>query len=78
MDNLITSASDLPTMDEMGLIDSNVIQVNCQRTIDAENFGKGVQDFVFNCSMNQRFQPNKSYFRMRLSLSDDQGNAPSR
>ncbi len=44
MDKVITDVRDLPSISDMGLLDSNLIQITCQRNVSGENFVLGTQD----------------------------------
>lgn len=72
-DEVISDIKDLPTLDELGNVDQNIIQVNCQRSIAGSEFISGSQDFLFNVSGNQKWSPARSYFRLRCSLRKDAG-----
>ena len=80
MDELLTDSRILPSIDELGLTDSNIVQVNCQRSINVstdsalaltDNFNAGVQDFQFSVSGQQRWSPQRSYFRADVELRVD-------
>jgi hypothetical protein len=74
-DKVLTSANEVPTISDLGLVDMNIVQVTCQRDISSTTFNQGVQDFLFNIHGSQRWSPSRSYFRMRCSLqvTDDAG-----
>lgn len=43
-------------------------QISCQRAVNDVNFPRGVQDFNFSVGGNKGWVPNRSYFRIDLSL----------
>lgn len=68
----------LPSLDEMGLVNSNLVQINSARSISVtnssvttkqDNFLAGVMDFSFSIADKQRFSPYRSYFRAEVEVS---------
>ena len=67
-DSVITDIRSLPEISQLGLVDMNTVQVNCQRSLSGENFVLGTQDFLFSVSNNQKWSPSRSFFRARIAL----------
>ncbi len=44
-------------------------EVSCQKSVDASNFVAGVQDYIFSCSGTNAWIPQKSYFRIEMTLN---------
>jgi len=75
---VMSSLKMLPSLSEYGLTNSNLVQINCSRSIATtsdtssvrtDNFNNGVMDFNFAMSQNQRFSCQKSYFRAEISVA---------
>lgn len=62
-----TDPSQIPPLNS-GIINPKSTSVVCQRSISAETFGAGTQDFNFNVGVPERIIPNKCYFRVRMTL----------
>jgi hypothetical protein len=67
-DSVITDIRSLPEISQLGLVDMNTVQINCQRALSGENFVLGTQDFLFSVAGNQKWSPSRSFFRARISL----------
>jgi hypothetical protein len=72
--DLPTSPSELKSSNA-GVDKAMYLQVAADRDSTGTNFANGVIRFPFSVSSNQRFLPSRSYFRIRLGLTDD-GGAP--
>ena len=44
-------------------------QVTCQRTVSGDNFSQGVQDFNFSIGGKTAWIPNRTYFRVGMTLT---------
>jgi len=80
MDNLIdktvTDIKMLPTLDQMGLVNSTTVEVNPQRQVGSDSFNgnkdkwtKGLIDLQFNINGQKRWVPSKSYFKATATLT---------
>jgi len=78
MDKVNTSINYLPTLDEFGLVNSNLVQINSARSVGVatntnsaktDNFLAGVMDFSISIADKQRFSPYRSYFRAEVELN---------
>ena len=76
-DTVITDVRSLPEISQLGLNDQNIVQINCQRSVNDtvsvnnainNNFIQGTQDFMFSVANNQKWSPSRSFFRARASL----------
>lgn len=76
-DTVITDVRSLPEISQLGLNDQNIVQINCQRSVNdapstnnaiSNNFIQGSQDFMFSVANNQKWSPSRSFFRARASL----------
>lgn len=76
-DTVITDVRSLPEISQLGLNDQNIVQINCQRSVNdtvtnlnaiSNNFIQGTQDFMFSVANNQKWSPSRSFFRARASL----------
>jgi len=76
-DAVITDVRSLPEISQLGLNDQNIVQINCQRSVNdapstnnaiSNNFIQGSQDFMFSVANNQKWSPSRSFFRARASL----------
>ncbi len=72
-DTVITDSRSLPEISQLGLVEQNILQINCQRAIGNNYFTQGTQDFMFSVAGNQKWSPSRSYFRARatLQVTDD-------
>jgi hypothetical protein len=78
-DTVITDIRSLPEISELGLNDQNIVQINCQRSLNDDpnsqtsTFVQGTQDFMFSVANNQKWSPSRSFFRARcqLQITDD-------
>jgi len=76
MTEMITSASSLPSISDMGESETNTLQINSQRQINGSNFRQGVIDYSFSLAGNQRASMKKSYVRLRAKIVKTNGDAP--
>ena len=57
-------------------LETNFLQISCQRNATGAQFDKGVQDFNFSVGGNFCFRPDKSYFKFALKLINKAGGQP--
>jgi len=78
MSKVTTDINYLPTLSDMGLVNSNLVQINSARSINAgsnslteksDNFLSGVMDFTISMADKQRFSPYRSYFRTEVEVT---------
>lgn len=59
-------------------VEHNQLEVRCTRNVSGDQFDKGVQDYSFAIGGSFAWVPNRSYFRVGLTLvGDDVTNIPS-
>jgi hypothetical protein len=71
MDSTIVDIRSLPSINDLGLCEQNVISVSCQRSVKGNQFSAGDQSFNFSISGSQRWSPSRSYFKARLKVTTD-------
>jgi hypothetical protein len=77
MDSVLTDARQLKSIDELGLVEQNSVQISCQRSIAGGAFSAGSQDFNFSISGTQRWSPSRSYFKARIKVTTDGATQPT-
>ena len=74
----MSSLNMLPTLQDFGNVNSNLVQINSARSVAiltdtttsrSDNFSSGVVDFQLSLSQNQRLSCSKSYFRAECSVA---------
>ncbi len=51
-------------------------QVTCQKAVNGDNFSQGVQDFNFSIGGKSAWVPNRTYFRIGMTLKGRGDTAP--
>lgn len=69
-DSTITDVRQISSIEDLGLVDQNIVQVSCQRSISGDAFSQGSHEFNFNISGTQRWSPSRSYLRVRATVSN--------
>ena len=48
--------------------ENTYVEVSCQRSVARDEYGKGLQDYIWSISSPSVWYPSKSYFRYSLEL----------
>lgn len=75
-ENIITNPQSLPSIEDYGQVEFNMIEVMPQRQISKATFNSGSIDYFMSVSGNQRWVPSKSFFLADVVLSTDDAKAP--
>lgn len=60
-----------------GGVDSQLLEVACTRDVNGNNFSKGVQDYPWSVGGSWSWNPAKSYFRMRCTVTNADESQPT-
>jgi len=63
------------TQTMVGGIEQQLLEVSCTRPVTGEFFSKGVMDWPFSVGGNWSWTPARTYFRMRMKVSNNVANA---